>query len=160
MTGSAPWSVRVLGLLAIVGFGSIAVRVGSSVAQGSWLAVSELAALEVTVAAALALAAAGVFGPGGRMLQLDTWPAVIGVRAWLQRAAVLWCMSLAALLGVFPGLALGLGPPAAWPPALLAVVVFAASALGARSPRRIAWLLCTSYGLAAATSLGVVRHVL
>jgi hypothetical protein len=134
-------------------------HVATALGHGAWFAVPELATLESTVIAALAIAAAGLFARGRRALHVDTWQPVERKRAWLQRIVLIWCAALAAVLGVFPGLALDLGPPAAWFPALVMLAAVAVSAIGSESPRRVVWLLCTSYGLAAATALAVVRHV-
>ena len=143
------WLLRGIGVLAAVGLLVVGREAFVAMCAGSWLAVRDLAELEVTVLAALAVAAAAAVLRGRRALELDEWPPM----PWAARVVLLWGMSLAAVLGVLPGLALGLGPPAAWPVALVAVAL-----LVSRS-RRIAWLLSTSYGLAAAATLVAVRHV-
>jgi hypothetical protein len=154
------WLGRVPGALAAGGFILVAIRAGSALRAGTWSVVGELAALELTVLGALAVAATSIAPRGRSALRLDASTPVAGRRAWLERIALLWCMSFAAVLGVFPGLALGLGHPAIWPCAFVALVLVAASVFATESPRRIAWLLCTSYGLAAVTTLTVVRHVI
>jgi hypothetical protein len=139
--------------------GFVLVVAETTMRTGTWLAVPDLAALELTVVVALGVAVSSLVAGGRRALRLETWTRVAGWRGRLERLALLWCASLAAVLGVLPGLALSLGPPALWPLALIALAVLVSRILGSESPRRVAWLLCTTYGLAATSSLVVVRHV-
>jgi hypothetical protein len=164
MSRGGIWLLRSIGALAsaaiVLVAGEAAMAMAMAMRTRAWLAVPELAALEVTVVAALAVAATSVLARGRRALRVDTWTRVPGWRGWVERLALIWCASLAALLGALPGLALGLGPPALWPPALVALAMVAARARGSESPRRVAWVLCATYGLTAAATLFVVRHVL
>jgi hypothetical protein len=156
MNRGGVWLLRGGGIVAAAG----AIVVVVETKLSTWLAVPELATLEATVVVALGVTATSLAHRGRRAFQLDTWPRAPGWRGRLERLALLWCASLAAVLGVLPGLALDLGPPALWPIALVAVAMIVAWVVGAESPRRVAWLLCASYGLAATASLVVVRHVL
>lgn len=159
MTGAVRWLLRLVGAVAVV---ALAVAVGETtmaVRAGAWLAVPDLAALELTVVAALSVAAASLLASGRRAFQLETWTGPVGWRGWSERLALVWCMSAAATLGALPGLALGLGPPALWPLALVTLAMLAARVVRVESPRRVAWLMCVSYGLAASSSLLIVRHV-
>jgi hypothetical protein len=159
MNRSGVWLLRCIGLVASAGLVLVTAEAGTAIRAGSWLAVPDLAALELTAAAALGVAATSVLAKGRRALHLEAWTRVPGWRGRLERLALLWSTSLLAVLGVIPGFALELGPPAGWPLVLVALAAFAARALGSESPRRVVWLLCTSYGLAATSSLVIVRHV-
>lgn len=153
------WLLRCIGASAAAAMVFVTVEAAMTMRTKAWFAVPDLAALELTVIAALGVAATSVVSRGRRGLRVETWTRVPGWRGWLERLALLWCASLAAALGALPGLALGVGPPALWPVALVALAMCAAWALGSESPRRVAWLLCASYGLTATSTLGVVRHV-
>ncbi len=159
MTRSSVWLLRCIALVASAGLVLVVVEAGAAMQAASWLAVPDLAALELTVMAALGVTAMPLLARGRRVLQLEAWTRLPGWRGRLERLALLWCASLAAVLGALPGLALDLGPPAVWPPALVLLAVVAVRTLGSEPPRRVAWLLCASYGLAATSSLIVVRHV-
>lgn len=155
MTRSGVWLLRWVGLVAAVG---LVVAIADSVRAmraGAWLAIPDLAMLELTVVVALGVATASSFAVGRDAFELEAWTSM----DWIERLAILWCTSLAALLGAFPGLALGLGPPAVWPVGLIGLATGSIRAIGSQSPRRIAWLLCTSYGLAALASLVLVRRI-
>jgi hypothetical protein len=160
MTSSGAWLLRVVGLSAAVGLGLVAAGIGAALRAGTWLAVPDLAALELTVVAALGLTTTSLLAAGRRALQLDRWAGAPGWRGRLQRPVLLWCASLAAVLGALPALALELGPPAIWPLGLIALATIAARAIAGAPPSRVAWVLCCSYGLAATASLVIVRHVL
>jgi hypothetical protein len=159
MTRSSVWLLRCIALVASAGLVLVVAEAGAAMRAGSWLVVPDLAALELTVTAALGVAAIPILARGRRALQLEAWTRLPGWRGWLERLALLWCASLAAVLGALPGLALGLGPPAVWPLALLVLTTVAVRTLGSEPPKRVAWLLCTSYGLVAISSLVLVRHV-
>ncbi len=154
MTRAAVWLLRGIGAVATTGCVLVTTE---AVIGGAWLAVPELAALELTVVASLCVAAMSTSERGRRLLALDAWPRARGWTGRMERVALVWCAALAVVLGVLPGLALELAPPYAWPPALVALAALAART---EARRRVVWLLCTSYGLAATASLVVVRHVL
>jgi hypothetical protein len=163
MTGTKPrsgsWLLRSIGLVAALGCVFVIFRMAAAMRAGSWLAVPELAALELTVVAALGVAAMPIVARGRRVLCLEAWVRAPGWRGQWERLALIWCASLAAVLGVSPGFALGLGPTAVWPPGLIALGSITASTVGSERLWRVAWLLCTSYGLAATASLVVVGPV-
>lgn len=159
MSRGGIWLLRCIGVVAAVGFVFVAAEASVTMRTGTWLVVPDLAALELTVLAALGVAVSSVIARGRSAFRLETRTRAAGRRGHLERIALLWCASLAAVLGALPGLALGLGPPALWPLALVALAVLVSRTLGSESPRRVAWLLCATYGLAATSSLVVVRHV-
>lgn len=159
MSRGGVWLLRVVGAVASAAIVLVATEATMAMRSRAWLAVPDLAALELTVIAALAVTATSTVTWGRRALRLDMWTRGRGGRGWLERLALIWGASLAAVLGALPGLALGLGPPALWPLALAAIAMLIARAMGSESPRRVAWLLCASYGLSAASTLVVVRHV-
>ncbi len=161
MTGASHvWSLRALGTLASAALIVILLDVLAAIRPGSWLAIPDLAALELTVLLALAIAASATVHRGRSALQLDGWARSCGWRGLLERFALIWCMSLMAVLGVLPGLALDLGPPALWPVVVIALATLAARVASSEPARRVAWLLCTSYGLTAAVALVTVRRIL
>jgi len=159
MTRSCVWLLRCIGLVASAGLVLVTAEAVTAIRVGSWLAVPDLATLELTVVAALGVTTTSVVAIGRRAFHLEAWTRVPGWRGRLERLALLWCTSLAAVLGALPGFALELGPPAGWPLVLVALAALAARALSSEPPRRVVWLLCTSYGLAATSSLVIVRHV-
>jgi hypothetical protein len=156
MSRGGIWLLRCIGAFALA---ALVLVVFEAMRAPAWLPVPDLATLELTVVAALGVTATCVVARGRRAFELDTWTRTPGLRGWAERIVLLWCASLAATLGALPGLALGLGPPGLWPLALVALAMLVARTFGAELARRVAWLLCTSYGLTAALSLVVVRHV-
>jgi hypothetical protein len=114
----------------------------------SWLAVGDLAMLELVVLASLLVACSPLIPRLRRLLHAGDPPS----ERWAPRLVLVLAASVAAVLGVMPGLGLDLGPPALWPLGLAAIV----AALGGR---RALWVVCTSHGLAAAATLVIVRYV-
>jgi hypothetical protein len=159
VTRAGVWLLRCIGVTALAALVLVGAEAVMAMRAHVWLAVPDLAALEVTVIAALAAAATSAVARGRRAFRLETWTAGRGWRDRFDRVALIWCASFAAALGVKPGLALGLGPPAIWLLALIAVATCVARARGSEAPRRVAWLVCASYGLAASATLIAVRHV-
>lgn len=159
MTRSAVWLLRCIGVVATAGLILVIAGALAAVRAGAWRAIPDLAALELTVVAALGVAAASVLARGRRMFRLDAWTHAPGWPGRLEQLILLWCVSLSAVFGALPGLALDLGPPAVWPLILVTLSAVAARVLGSTPPWRVVWLLCTSYGLVAASSLLMVRRV-
>lgn len=160
MTREGVWLLRCVGLIATAGLTLVVAGAAAAIRASAWRAVPDLAALELTVVAALGVSTAAAFARGRRALRLEDWTRAPGWLGRIEQLALLWAVSLAAVLGVSPGLALDLGPPALWPLVLVTLAALAARALGATPPRRVAWLLCTSYGLGAASTLLLVRHII
>jgi hypothetical protein len=149
-----------LGVVAAMLLVFVAAETGVAIYAGTWSGDWHLATLELTVVSALAVSSLASQARGRRVLELGSWTEPCGRRAWLERLALLWLVSLALMLGVLPGLALDSGQPAVWPVALVVLATLLGRYAVAEHSKRIAWLLCTTYGITASLSLLAVRHLL